>query len=47
MYVCPQVESEGATSSGFLDDIFEMRMLLEMSLGKVKPVSKLYLAAGV
>lgn len=46
--MCRQVESEGATSSRFLDDIFEeMGMLLEVSLGKVKPVNKLYLAVGV
>lgn len=41
--MCRQVESEGTTSSGFLHDILEeTRMLLGMSLGKVKPVSALF-----
>lgn len=46
--VCRQVESAGAGGSGFLEDTFEgMRVLLELSLGKVNPVNKLYLAVGV
>lgn len=48
VFVCRQVESAGAGSSEFLEDVFEgMRMLLELSLGKVKPVNKLYLAVSV